>query len=336
MTSPATTQIEHTVARRREPPQGGRDDERRHVQHQECDPTTTPAPDRRADVVTDRDALSEPAIAQWYHVPCSIPWTAPAWRIAARSSGSHVQRSKVLVCRGGSGWASGAPVATHCSSGRRPEDLAVLRAPRHSVASVLLVVAAGVLVAALVVLEHRLRRCGLGRWRSRSRSRRWPRCGRRHGRPTICGRTTCTAAWSRCTTGARTTTCPPSSVRPVRAPRQPTVDASGLGLRAALRRRAAFGAWVAGPSALSARLFFQACSRRSPSPMTLVVVWRTTRHLAALHLPRVQPGPGGHRRERRPQRRGSSGSSSWWRPARGATTSAYGRGADRRSRRSSS
>jgi alpha-1,6-mannosyltransferase len=44
---------------------------------------------------------------------------------------------------------------------------------------------------------------------------------------------------------------------------------------------ASVAAWVAGPSALTARLFFQALAALALA-LTLVVVWRTTRHLAAL------------------------------------------------------
>ena len=71
-------------------------------------------------------------------------------------------------------------------------------------------------------------------------------------------------------------------LRPVRAPGQPPLDAPGVGLRSALPRRRDRGSVGGGSvSALGARSSSRP-SPRSRSLITLIVVWRTTRSLAAL------------------------------------------------------
>ena len=182
-------------------------------------------------------------------------------------------------------------------------DLAILRAPRHSVVSVLLVVAAGVLVAALVVLEHRRRRLGLA------------------AVAVAIAVTTVAAVWTPPRTsndlwsyemyGRMVTVHGASPYDHVPAEFRSDPFARRVSPRWMHRASvygplflgvATAGAWVAGPSPLSARLFFQAFAALALL-ITLVVVWRTTRNLAALIFLGLEPGPGGHRRERRPQRR---------------------------------
>ena len=166
--------------------------------------------------------------------------------------------------------------------GATAADLAVLRAPRHSVASVLLVVAAGVLVAALVVLEHRRRRLGLA------------------AVAVAIAVTTVAAVWTPPRTsndlwsyemyGRMVTVYDRSPYDHVPAEFRSDPFERRVSPRWTHRASvygplfvgvAATGAWVAGPSVLSARLFFQAFAALALL-MTLVVVWRTTRHLAAL------------------------------------------------------
>ncbi len=161
-------------------------------------------------------------------------------------------------------------------------DLAILRAPRHSVVSVLLVVAAGVLVAALVVLEHRRRRLGLA------------------AVAVAIAVTTVAAVWTPPRTsndlwsyemyGRMVTVHGASPYDHVPAEFRSDPFARRVSPRWMHRASvygplflgvATAGAWVAGPSPLSARLFFQAFAALALL-ITLVVVWRTTRSLAAL------------------------------------------------------
>jgi alpha-1,6-mannosyltransferase len=161
-------------------------------------------------------------------------------------------------------------------------DLAVLRAPRHSVASVLLVLVAGILVAALVVLEHRRRRLGLA------------------AVAVAIAVTTATAVWTPPRTsndlwsyemyGRMVTVHGVSPYDHVPAEFRSDPFAHRVSPRWMHRASvygplfvgvATAGAWVAGPSPLSARLFFQAFAALALL-ITLVVVWRTTRSLAAL------------------------------------------------------
>jgi alpha-1,6-mannosyltransferase len=161
-------------------------------------------------------------------------------------------------------------------------DLAILRAPRHSVTSVLLVVAAGILVAALVVLEHRRRRLGLA------------------AVAVAIAVTTATAVWTPPRTsndlwsyemyGRMVTVHGVSPYDHVPAEFRSDPFAHRVSPRWMHRASvygplfvgvATAGAWVAGSSPLSARLFFQAFAALALL-ITLVVVWRTTRSLAAL------------------------------------------------------
>jgi len=92
------------IPRRRETPHRGRDDERGDVERQEHHPPPVPAPGGRLDVGADRHA--SPASHRTV-VALAAHGSGTAVRRAGRwhSSLPHVRRSKVLVCRRGSGWA---------------------------------------------------------------------------------------------------------------------------------------------------------------------------------------------------------------------------------------
>ena len=161
-------------------------------------------------------------------------------------------------------------------------ELALLHAPRHSVGSVLLVLGTGAVVAALIVLEHRRSLLCLAAvalaigvtmfaavWAP-------PR--------------TSSDLWSYTMYGRMVTVYDKSPYEHVPAEFRPDPFVRRVSPR--WRHRAsvygplfvgvsAVGAWVAGPSALSARLFFQLLAALALT-VTLVVVWRTTRRLAAL------------------------------------------------------
>jgi alpha-1,6-mannosyltransferase len=161
-------------------------------------------------------------------------------------------------------------------------ELAILRAPRHAVASVLLVLTTGVLVATLVVLEHRRRGLGLA------------------AVALAIAVTTVAAVWTPPRTsndlwsydmyGRMVTVYGTSPYDHVPAQFRADPFVHRVSPRWLHRASvygplfvgvAATGAWVAGSSPLSARLFFQAFAALALLTI-LVVVWRTTRHLAAL------------------------------------------------------
>jgi alpha-1,6-mannosyltransferase len=161
-------------------------------------------------------------------------------------------------------------------------ELAILQAPRHAVGSVLLVLGTGSLVALLVVLERRRR------------------CLRVIPVVLAIGVTMLAAVWTPPRTsndlwsytmyGRMVTVYDKSPYEHVPAEFRPDPFVHRVSPR--WRHRAsvygpvfvgvsAVAALVAGPSALAARLFFQLLAALALTA-TLVIVWRTTRDLAAL------------------------------------------------------
>ncbi len=160
--------------------------------------------------------------------------------------------------------------------------LAILHAPRHAVGSVLLVLGTAGLVATLVVLEHRL-----------SLLRLVPvvlAIGVMMLAAVWAPPRTSNDLWSYTMYGRMVTVYDKSPYQNVPAEFRPDPFVHRVSPR--WRHRASVygplfvgvstvAAWVAGPSALAARLFFQLLAALALT-VTLVVVWRTTRQLAAL------------------------------------------------------
>ncbi len=170
--------------------------------------------------------------------PCSRRARAIVVAPGALIGFSHCSRGGwsgvgVIVCR-----PRARSVATHCSSGRRPEGSRSWTHPAIRSSSVLLVLGTAAVVATLVVLEHR--RCRLRLAAGGSGDRGLDAC-RGVGAATDVQRPVVVHHVRPHGDGlrqepvrARARRVPP---RPVRAPSQPTVAPPCLGLRSPLRRR---------------------------------------------------------------------------------------------------
>jgi hypothetical protein len=160
--------------------------------------------------------------------------------------------------------------------------MAILHAPRHAVASVLLVLISGSLVATLVVLEHRRRRLGLAAVTLAIALTMFA--------AVLAPPRTSSDLWSYAMYGRMVTVYDKSPYEHVPAEFRPDPFLHRVSPR--WRHRASvygplfvgvsvLAAWVAGPSALAARLLFQLLAALALT-LTLILVWRTTHQLAAL------------------------------------------------------
>ena len=302
MTRPATTQIEHAIPRRREPPQGGRDDERGHVQGQERDPPPVPAPGRRLDVVADRHpfpashrtvvprpALGSRTATRPHAGGCThlaLMFRGRRCGCAEVGVGGPPARRPLRIARRGDGGGSRGPACTP-PFGRVGAPRRGRRSPRRRTGRA----------------RASPSPAGTGRGGGRDRGddgRRGVDAAADVERPVVV-RDVRTHG-----DGARREPVRPRArgipLRPVRAPGQPPLDAPGVGLRSTLPRRRDRGSVGGGSvSALGAPLLPGLRRARAPDHAGRGLAHHSKSRGA--DLPRPQPGPGGHRRERRPQRR---------------------------------
>ena len=318
---------QHAIPRRREPPQAGREDERGRVQRQEGDPPPVPAPGRRLDVVADRHAL-----------PASHRTVVPRAMLGSGTVARHAGGCTHLVLMFHDQRCCCAEVGV-----RGPQARRSLRIAHRCDGGGSRGAAWSPPFGRLGAHRHRRRSPRRGTDRARAPPpAAGPGCGGGCDRGDDSRRgVDATADVERPVVvrdvrthggGARREPVRPRArgipLRPVRAPREPPLDAPGVGLRSTLPRRRDRGSVGGGSvTALGAPLLPGLRRARAPDHAGRGLAHHSTSRGA--DLPGPQPGPGGHRRERRPQRRADRARAPDRGPARAATAAARGRSADR-------